>query len=211
MVAPELYPADKGDTKAIKGTLVSAESQLLDADGPLLSEVPAERVAEKGYHSRAVLQNLDGSHWTFRLAEPRRTAFSRWHWEEEARRAVYNNRGCLRSSIGKEVMRKQAEIVEQPVPHNLDLGGMRRTWLHSRENIHKRFLIHVTKHNLELLIRFLAGAGTATEAVARVWFFFLVLVPRGWASNTALFLNWLLSASDPDAIECVITENQETG
>ena len=165
---------------------MSAESHLLDAGGPPSSEVPAERVAQKCYRSRAVLQNLDGSHLTSRLAEQWRATFSHWHGDEEALRAVYNNRGHLRSSIGKGVIRKQAEIVEQSFPHILYLGVMRRTLLHSRENFHKRFSIHVTKHNLKLLIRFLEGAGTPVEAVARVWFFFLVLVLRGWTSQHCL-------------------------
>ena len=50
--------------------------------------------------------------------------------------------------------------------HNLDRGGMRRTWLRGRENVHKRDLLHVTGHNLLLLRRQLIGAGTPREAVA---------------------------------------------
>ena len=44
---------------------------------------------------------------------------------------------------------------------------MRRTWLRGRENVHKRYLIHVAGHNLGLLMRLLIGAGTPKEAVAR--------------------------------------------
>ena len=50
--------------------------------------------------------------------------------------------------------------------HNLDRGGMRRTWLRGRENVHKRYLLHVAGHNLSLLMRKLIGAGTPREAVA---------------------------------------------
>jgi transposase len=44
---------------------------------------------------------------------------------------------------------------------------MRRTWLRGRENVHKRYLIHVAGHNLGILIRLLIGAGTPREAAAR--------------------------------------------
>src|SRR3712207_8535627 len=46
---------------------------------------PAECVADKGYHSRAVLKDLDGSPWRSRIAEPQRRGFSRWHGDEDAR------------------------------------------------------------------------------------------------------------------------------
>ena len=140
VAAAELHPADKGDTRTIEGTLASAKSHLSDAGGQPSSDAPAECVADKGYHSRAVLKGLDGGPWTSRIAEPRRAAFSRWHGDEEARRAVCNNRARLQSGIGKEAMRKRAEIVERSFAHILDRGGMRRTWLRGRENIHKALL-----------------------------------------------------------------------
>ena len=43
---------------------------------------------------------------------------------------------------------------------------MRRTWLRGRENVKKRYLVHVAGHNLSLLMRQLIGAGTPREAVA---------------------------------------------
>src|SRR5260370_4050475 len=64
-------------------------------------------------------------------------------------------------------MRRRAEIVERSFAHNLDRGGMRRTWLRGRENVHKRYLVHVAGHNLGILMRLLIGAGTPREAAAR--------------------------------------------
>jgi hypothetical protein len=43
---------------------------------------------------------------------------------------------------------------------------MRRTWLRGRENVHKRYLVHVAGHNLGILMRLLTGAGTPREAAA---------------------------------------------
>ena len=67
---------------------------------------------------------------------------------------------------GQGSLQARAEIVERSFAHNLDRGGMRRTWLRGRENVHKRYLLHVAGHNLSLLMRKLIGAGTPQEAVA---------------------------------------------
>jgi hypothetical protein len=52
---------------------------------------------------------------------------------------------------------------------------MRRTWLRGRENVHKRYLIHVAGHNLGLVMRYLIGAGTPKEAAARGRVLFIVV------------------------------------
>jgi hypothetical protein len=93
----------------------------------------------------------------------------------EARAAVYANRNRLRSGVGKEAMRKRGEVVERSFAHVLDRGGMRRTWLRGRENVHKRYLVHVAGHNLGILMRALFGAGTPKEtAVIRNAFLFVI-------------------------------------
>jgi hypothetical protein len=45
---------------------------------------------------------------------------------------------------------------------------MRRTWLRGRDNIHKRYLIHVAGYNLGLIMRLLTSAGTPREFQARL-------------------------------------------
>ena len=63
-------------------------------------------------------------------------------------------------------MRKRGEIVERSFAHVLERGGMRRTWLRGRQNVHKRYLVHVAGYNLGILMRALFGAGTPREAAA---------------------------------------------
>jgi transposase len=58
----------------------------------------------------------------------------------------------------------RAVLCERAFAHVLDRGGMRRTWLRGRENVAKRYLIHVAGHNLGLLMRDLFGAGTPRAA-----------------------------------------------
>ncbi len=81
--------------------------------------------------------------------------------------------------MAREAFKLRAEIVERSFAHNLDRGGMRRTWLRGRENVHKRYLLHVAGHNLSLLMRQLIGAGTPKEAVAGGYGAWFVLVTPG--------------------------------
>ena len=167
IVAAALHPADKGDTTTIEGTLAAAENNLAQVGAAPTNQEPSELVADKGYHSRAGLKDLNGGVWKTRIAEPKQPGFSRWRGDDEARAAVYANRTRLGSGVGKQAMRLRAEIVERSFAHNLDRGGMRRTWLRGRENVHKRYLVHVAGHNLGILMRLLIGAGTPREAAAR--------------------------------------------
>src|SRR5215213_4086917 len=167
IVAAEIHAADEGDTTTLSGTLAVAEANLDELGKAPTPDAPAECVADKGYHSRTVLKTLDRSAWTTRIAEPQRKTFSRWHGDKAARSAVYANRIRLRSGIGKEALRRRAEVVERSFAHTLERGGMRRTWLRGRENVRKRYLIHVAGHNLGLMMHLLIGAGTPKEAAAR--------------------------------------------
>jgi len=167
IVAAVLHPADNGDTRTIESTLATTQNNLAQINAAPTPDKPSELVADKGYHSRAVLKDLNGGAWKTRIAEPKQPGFSRWHGDDKARAAVYANRTRLGSAVGKQAMRRRAEIVERSFAHNLDRGGMRRTWLRGRDNVHKRYLVHVAGHNLGILMRLLIGAGTPREAAAR--------------------------------------------
>ena len=155
----------------------------------------------EGYHSRAVLKDLDDSVWKTRIAEPQRTALLRWRGDTEARNAVYANRNRLRSAVGKQSMRQRAEIVERSFAHNLERGGMRRTWLRGRENVHKRYLIHVAGHNLGILMRLLIGAGTPKEAAAHGRAFLFV----NYRDDTLAILVIFLDEAGPGILVVTVT------
>jgi len=180
IVAAELHPADEGDTTTLGKTLAAAKDGLEAVDAGPTDEAPAECVTDKGYHSRAVLKALDDGPWKTRISEPKQKGFARWHGDEAARRAVTNNRARLLSGVAKEALKLRAEIVERSFAHSLDRGGMRRTWLRGRENVHKRYLLHVAGHNLGLLMRHLIGAGTPRQAAAGGYgCIFVLLTPTG--------------------------------
>jgi transposase len=200
VVAAEIHPANEGDTTTLPGTLQVAAAKLAKVDRVPTTTATAELVADKGYHSRAVLKDLDGGVWKTRIAEPQRTTFLRWHGDTEARDAVYANRNRLRSEIGKAGMRKRAEIVERSFAHNLERGGMRRTWLRGRENVHKRYLIHVAGHNLGILMRLLIGAGTPKEAAVRRAFLFV-----NYRDDSLAILVLFLEEAGPGILVVTIT------
>ena len=115
-----------------------------------------------------MLKSLDDGPWKTRIAEPKRDGFLRWHGDDAARRAVVNNRNRLLSGVAHIAFKLRAELVERGFALILDRGGMRRAWLRGRENLHKRYLIHVAGYNLGLIMRLLTGAGTPRGFRARV-------------------------------------------
>src|SRR5688572_22139633 len=97
IVAAEIHAADQGDTASLPGTLKVAEANLAAIEAAPTAEDPAELVADKGYHSRDGLKDLESGPWKSRIAEKKVPDVSRWHGDEDARRAVHNNRARLRS------------------------------------------------------------------------------------------------------------------
>jgi hypothetical protein len=165
VVAAPIHPANEGDTTTLSATLEVAARNLVEVGLAPSEDEPCVLVADKGYHAREQLKALEGGIWKTRIAEPEPAkGYLRWHGDEAARRAVYANRGRLKSGIGRETMRRRGELVERSFAHVLDRGGMRRAWLRKRENIHKRYLIHVAGFNLGVLMRALYGQGTPREA-----------------------------------------------
>ena len=204
IVAAPIHEADKGDTATLDPTLKEAEKNLSAVGFAPTPEDPCDLVADKGYHSRDVLKGLDDGPWKTRIAEPRPSkGYSRWHGDDEARAAVYGNRNRLKSGVGREAMRKRGELVERSFAHILDRGGMRRTWLRGRENVHKRYLVHVAGHNLGILMRALFGAGTPREAAAvRNAFVFVIQT-----AETAAFV--ILATSKAETAALIVALSYE--
>ena len=110
----------------------------------------------------------------------------RWRGDEEARRAVYNNRARLRSGAAKEAFELRAELVERSFALTLDRGGMRQARLRGGENLRKRYLVHVAGYNLGLIMRLLVGAGTPREFLVRASAHLLLLATAEGATAAIL-------------------------
>ncbi len=92
---------------------------------------------------------------------------------------ITDDRIRLQSGVAKEAFKLRAELCERSFAHILDRGGMPRTHPRGRENVRKRFLLHVVGHNLSLLMRQLAGAGIPKETVGRAkGIIFVLTVPN---------------------------------
>jgi transposase len=176
IVAAPIHSADQGDTNTLDATLKAAACNLAEIDLTPTSGDRCDLVADKGYHSRGVLQRLEGGIWKSRISEPKpANGVLRWQGDEAAQKAVYANRSRLKSAVGRRAMRKRGEMVERSFAHVLDRGGMRRAWLRGRDNLHKRYLIHVAGFNLGVLMRALFGCGTPREAANAVQAFLFVI------------------------------------
>src|SRR3954468_15744259 len=144
IVAARAHPADQVDAQALAATLEQAEAMLDLVGRAPTPETPAEMIADKGYHSREGLKALEDSAWKSRISEKEPKAFARWHGDDAARRAVYNNRARLKSTVARQAFKLRAEKVERSFAFILDIGGRRRTWLRGAGNVEKRYLIQAT-------------------------------------------------------------------
>jgi transposase len=204
IIAAELHAADHGDTASLPGTLDAAAEHLAVLDAAPTQEAPAELITDKGYHSRDTLKSLADGPWKTRISERRIDGVLRWHGDHAARRAVYNNRARLLSGVAREAFRLRAEWVERSFAHVLDRGGMRRTWLRGRDNIHKRYLIHVAGYNLGLIMRLLTGAGTPRELHARSAAYLYGFV----TSDAALLVIMVRADRQPAAVAIISVQTE---
>jgi transposase len=195
LLAVTLQPANRGDTTSVGETIKQTDANLVAvmkdaaACDQLSEQVLSELVADKGYHSNAVLTDM--SHLGIRgyISEPDR---GRRDWKGKSNRqraeksaaqaAVYGNRRRVTSDRGRSLMKKRGELIERGFAHCYDTGGMRRTHLRGHGNILKRLLIHASGFNLSLILRKTIGCGT----------------PRGLQSRSSRWLRSLWSRISAD-------------
>ena len=168
VVAVTVQAADAGDTRSVQETLAQASEHIEvvaelingDADTAIVTEEgPAELVTDKGYHSRAVVQQLAEAGIRSYISEPERGR-QRWDAQSAEQAAVYGNRRRVRGERGKQLQRQRGEKLERTMAHLYETGRMRRVHLRGHNNINKRLLTHACGLNLGLLMRALYGVGT---------------------------------------------------
>src|SRR5271169_6230399 len=174
VVAVTLQAADLGDTATLDQTLseagmavaelVSHEVEQRPEDTPKVNvEGIEEVVADKGYHSGAVLERVKSYEVRTYIPEKKQAGQRHWEGKTEEQQAVYQNRRRVRGGYGKSLLRRRGELVERSFAHCYETGGMRRTHLRGHENILKRQLVHVGAFNLSLILRQVLGAGTPRQ------------------------------------------------
>lgn len=179
IVAVTIEGADRGDTTTIRKTLAEARDQIerIQSATTACSGGLQELVADKGYHSTAVLDHVESEGIRAYISEPDRGK-RKWRGDLTARRAVYANRRRIRGDRGKRLQRLRGERVERPFAHLYRTGGMRRTHLRGHDNILKRLLVHSGALNLGLLMRQVLGVGTPRGLQGRFRRLFACLLDR---------------------------------
>ena len=129
-----------------------------EAADELSDELTAELVADKGYHSNAVLKSLRELGIRTYISEPKRGRRN-WKGKSTERDATYANRRRMGRAKGQGLQRRRGELIERGFAHCYETGAMRRTHLRHHPNILKRVLIHVAGFNLGLVMRQATGVG----------------------------------------------------
>jgi transposase len=177
IVGITVQDADKGDTTTMQETLPEAAAQLEAVAAVNEKRVVAvieEVVADKGYHSRTTVHDLDTLDIRTYISEANRGPQS-WIDHEAERDAVYANRRRIRGRRGKRLLRRRGELLERPCAHLYETGGLRRAHVRSHENVLKRLLVHASGFNLGLWMRTLFGIGTPRALQGRLVAFVTVL------------------------------------
>jgi transposase len=161
IVAVTVQGTDEGDTTTIQETLLEAAEQL-EAVAAVTDDTVAvieEVVADKGYHSRKTVHDLETLEIRTYISEPDRGPQS-WIDQAAERDAVYANRRRIRGNRGKRLLRKRGELLERPCAHLYETGALRRAHVRGHENVLKRLLVHAGAFNLGLWMRTLFTVGT---------------------------------------------------
>ena len=156
LLALTLQPADQGDTTTIHKTLEEAQAVACEINQAGVEEV----VADKGYHSGAVLTEVHEQEIRSYIPEPER---GRRNWQGEGKaeeqKRTYENRRRVRGDRNKRLQKLRSELTERTFAHLYETGGMRRVHLQGRQNILKRLLVHGAAFNLSLILRKIMGVG----------------------------------------------------
>lgn len=178
----ELFTSTVADTQSVEHSLdevakrverarkddddddAEAPSDGPESGSPRGSEsAPTTVVADKGYHSNAVLLSLTESGYRTCIPSRKQRGKRRWANKKDGqklKKAFHNNEKRCRRKKGKALQRRRGELVERPMAHLFETGGMRRLRLRGLENARKRFLLQIAAANLGLIMRAKYGFGT---------------------------------------------------
>ena len=96
-----------------------------------------EVVMDKGYHSSAVLVDLNERRIRSYVPEPERGP-RKWAGKQKEQACVYANRRRVRASRSKRLQKLRGELCERSFAHCYETGAMRKLYLRGAENILKR-------------------------------------------------------------------------
>src|SRR2546428_7561430 len=171
VLAVTLQEADQGDTTTIVETLAQAGENVAELIAQEAEKGPdqkpqvhvngiEEMVADKGYHSGAVLAEMQRAEVRTYIPEKKQRGRRDWEGKQEQQRAVYANRQRVNRAYGQRLLRKRGALIERSFAHGYDTGGIASARLRGHPQILKRQLIHTGAVNLSLVFPSLVGGGT---------------------------------------------------
>ena len=157
-----------------------------DAGPPTATSAHAARptmevVADKGYHKVALLLELAQAAYRTYVSVPNQKGTRSFvdKGGRRAREAFHKNRARVARAKSKKWHRLRGERIERTFALACETGAHRRVRLRDRENVRKRYLIHIAALNLGLVMRTAFGYGTPRQAAAARARAFLVIVLHG--------------------------------
>ena len=158
----------------------------------IYKEPLTEIVADKGYHSNAIMRSCRERGIRSYISEPNR---GRRNWKGKAaeRDATYANRRRIRGNRGKALLRQRGEKLERGFAHGYTSGNLRRTHLRGHANIRKRLLLHIAGLNLGLVMRQILGVGKPKALQGRLAALATVLGDANARLERLLATHWRLS------------------
>ena len=147
--------------------------------------LPAESSTDRGYHSRLAVEEdrRRPRRKKSRISEPKQVVLLRSRRCSCSCRAVTHTRTIwlCRSGVAREAFKlRRREASSAPLPTTSIAAVCVRTWLRGRENVHKRYLLHVAGHNLSLLMRqLMAPAPRRRPLAGGIGALFVLVTPAG--------------------------------
>src|SRR3989441_12286668 len=100
-------------------------------------------VADKGYHSGAVLAEMQRAEVRTYIAEKKQRGQRDWDGKQEQQRAVYANRQRVNRAYGQRLLRKRGALIERSFAHGYDTGGVGRAPLRGHPDSLQGQVIHL--------------------------------------------------------------------
>jgi len=169
----EVRKADEADTQGLAERaigaveLVEAIREEASVGGEPVPAATESLTGDKGYYCVEELESIQQGGIQTVISDPlsnRRVD----KLDEDGQAAVSNARLSVKSSEGKELLRRRGMHIERSFAHILDSGGMRRATLRGQMNLDKRYKIAAATYNLSQLMRHHFGIGTPKQAAASV-------------------------------------------
>jgi hypothetical protein len=169
----EVRKADEADTQGLAQRttaaveLVEAIREESSVGGEPVPAATETLTGDKGYYCVEELEAIQQGGIKTIISDP--LNHRRVDKLDSSQQAVVGNaRLSVKSSEGKELLRRRGMHIERSFAHILDSGGMRRATLRGQVNLDKRYKIAAATYNLSQLMRHQFGIGTPKQAAASV-------------------------------------------